>query len=65
MDVNDNDNSSMDEKEDESDEDINGIVHDQPVLTGEGGDRENLIQKLYDYCIGTQSQSNHIGPPSE
>ena len=61
----DDDNSSMDGKEDVLDEDINGIVHDQPVLIDEGGDREDLIKKLYDYCIGTQSQSNHVGPPSE
>ena len=64
MDAND-DKCTMDEKEDESNEDSNGIVNDQHVLTNEGGDRKNLIKKLYDYCIGMQSHSDHSGPPSE
>ena len=64
MDAND-DECTMDDKEDELDEDSNGIVDDQPVLIGEGGDRKTFIQKLYDYCIGTQSHSDHSGPLSK
>ena len=55
MDANE-DECIMDDIVHEEDEDSKSIVDDQPVLTSEGGGRKALLQKLYDYCIGRQSQ---------
>ena len=55
MDANmDDDNSSMDGKEDESDEDINGIVHDQPVLTCEGVTEKTWYKNYMNTALGRQ-----------